>query len=148
MVDKDKRYDELISGFVTHMYRKGYRKTFTLDALHSERIYLYSSLSQCLKLFVNLYLKSGKTKDCFELETKQDYKSPQDNITCWFKVALDETKGFKVREVIIRDALSGQQRTYRLNNNNQVPGAASLYGLFSRPKPWEEFWKGKRRFRP
>lgn len=119
-----------------------------MDVSDAQGIHFTGPLSECLKMYLNLYLKSGKTKDRFQLETQPIYRDAQDHVTCRFKMELDDNTGFKIREMKVQDGLSGQGRIYRIANKHQIPGAASLAGLFPRPKPWEEFWKGKRRFRP
>ncbi len=141
----EKKNDQktMVTDFSTLLYQKGYRGKFGLSQPEAGLIYTTGSLRNCLEIFLNIFEQGGRTDQLFELNT---YADTAQKLDCTFRLQFDEAKGFLVREMDINDKVSRETKKYRLANNQQVHGSQSLQGLFPRPKPWEQFRKGK--FRP
>lgn len=140
---ENKNNSVLVSDFTHLMYRKGYRGKYSLLHPGTGHPGMMGTLSTCLEKFLIGYGLTDKTKDRFQLDT---YADNTNNISCTFKIQFDEVKGFLIKEVGIRNVLSGENRLYRITNNNQIPGSVAVQGLFPKPKPWVHRLKGK--FRP
>lgn len=139
----EKKLKDDASDFVTFMYQKGYRGKFSMDNTGPSSMIARDNLSHCLEQFTQKYIASEKKGNSLRLETYAWYVNDLDNVHCQFKVQYDEVKGFLVREAVIRDAKSGDKKVYPMINNHQVPGSQAAIGLFPKPKPWDNFRKGK-----
>lgn len=136
---KEKQTQETaVSDFASDLFRKGYRADFKVTHTHDARLIASGRLAHCLTSF----LMNGILDADFRLETHAPYEKA---VTCQFKMAYDPVKGFLVRQMIIRDAVSKNEHQYNLVNNQQIPGANSLQGLFPKPKPWEHLFKRRPR---
>lgn len=125
------------------MYQKGYRANYRLDQTETDRIFFSGNLRSCLEQYFSLMADKSYGAG-LKLSTHPVYEP---GIDCQFDIMFDSVKGFKVQAMRIEDIMAGQLRTYRFQNNHQIPGASSLYSLFPRKKPWDDFLKGKK-FRP
>ncbi|MEZ2442744.1 hypothetical protein AB6805_13565 [Chitinophaga sp. RCC_12] len=136
--------EQAISDFTTFMYQKGYRAKFALVHTVTERIFFSGNLSECLKQFFKLHPDNSQHVQ-IKLSTSLPYEP---NIYCSLDLQFDPVKGFLIKAMRIVDLASRQKRKYQgIQSNLQIPGASSLYGLFPKKKPWDDFFKGKR-FRP
>lgn len=113
-----------------------------LNSVAAAKPLIAGNLSDCLHGLYDVWRQEGHSASA-ELSTRPVY---YDNLDCVIEIIFDPVKGFRVRNMEIKDSVSGQSRNYRFVNNHQVPGANSLQGLFPKPKPWDRLLKGK--FRP
>jgi len=144
IMDETKNHKALALELIHLLYQKGYRRTFTLVHPGTNHPDISGTLNDCLDKFLVGYRLDDKRWDKLQLSTLAPYN---DHLTCTLQLQFDEAKGFLIRELTIEDKVSREQRYYRLSNNQQVPGAGSIEGLFPKPKPWDDIAKGKFRLK-
>ena len=127
-----------VSDLTSMLLREGYRNKFSVSSTGSSGPLITDKLSKCLEHF----LQGGRADNTaeFELRTCPPYS---DHLECLFQLKFDQLKGFLIKELTIKDRVSQESRYYRITNNQQVPGAMSVQGLFPKPKPWDDHLKGR-----
>lgn len=140
IMDENNNHKDPVADFATFMYSKGYRGKYTLLHPGAGRPLVTGSLRSCLEKFLAGYELTERTKEKFELTT---YADQGHTISCRFRLRFDEMKGFIIKEADIKQKSSEEKRYYRIDNNYQLPGAVAVQGLFPKPKPWDNYLKGK-----
>jgi hypothetical protein len=137
-------YQKQVQDFTSLMYQKGYRGRFHLVRTGTGRPQTMGSLRSVLEIQLSDYFNTAGKSALFELKT---YADLAEKIECRFKILLSETKGLQVQQLEVLDTRSDQRKLYgRLDHNNQIPGSVAVQSLFPKPKPWDDYLKGK--FRP
>lgn len=142
-MEEKNKHETAISDFIALLYRKGYRGKFSLEISNAWGTHFAGTLSDCLQAFLSIFIKSKGVEDHFVLETNPFYKNARDNILCRFKLSLNADRGIIINEMQIINARTNDKRVYRMLPNAQIPGAVAVQGLFPKPKPWDDFLKGK-----
>lgn len=142
-MDSEEQKRIAVSDFTTLLYQKGYRGRFSVELPATNNTFFAGRLSDCLSDALKQYNATTGMGSVLKLKTTAPYA---DHLECSFSVRFDEVKGFLVNGAAFRDTKTGKSHAYRISNNQQLPGANSIEGLFPKPKPWDKHLKGK--FRP
>lgn len=139
-MDRHKQNRDNAEDFTTFLYQKGYRGQFALLDERGHR-QMVGNLSECLRDFIKRYESNEHASNKLTLQTTV---TP---VKCTFQAAYNQVTGFLIRHFTAKEENTAKEKSYPIQWNNQVPGAQAIHGLFPKPKPWEQFMKGKR-FRP
>jgi len=123
---------------ITHLlYQKGYRQHFTIRVPGSGRPVRSGNISSCLQYFFESK-DTGPSR--IELATTAPYAF---HIKCRFYLGYEDKDGFSITRLFVENIRARDNREFQFRHNQEIPGAMSLEGLFPKPKPWEQIWKGK-----
>jgi hypothetical protein len=142
-MNREKNGSTAVSDFTTFLYQKGYRGRFSAEMPAKGKTLFAGKLSDCLIDLLQHCNDRSASPSVLELKTTAPYA---DNLQCTFSLRYDEIKGFLITGAAYRDTKTGLGHSYAISNNQQLPGANSIEGLFPKPKPWDNHLKGK--FRP
>ncbi|MVT07687.1 hypothetical protein [Chitinophaga tropicalis] len=135
-MDQHKINRDNAEDFAGLLYRKGYRDRYTISD-YGGRPKQSGPLLQLLAEFLRHFEGKQLAPEKCTLETRYF------NVACRFDVSYNQVNGFKVDQMTVKQEKTNEQRSYRFRHNHQLPGAATLSGLFPQPKPWERHLRGR-----